>query len=116
MKLFGRRGSPPTRADKASAPVPPVPGHAPQKKPRAISLSAEQKGLLEKPIDPRVDRILQKIYANKAEAERALNARRIIDFPHGDSGERHVIQDEDGFWRIVPGPPPEESAKFLDSL
>ncbi len=116
MKLFGRRGSPPTRADKASAPVPPVPGHAPQKKPRAISLSAEQKGLLEKPIDPRVDRILQKIYANKAEAERALNARRIIDFPHGDSGERHVIQDEDGFWRIVPGPPPEEGAKFLDSL
>jgi len=39
----------------------------------------------------------------KLPQERALNARRIIEFPHGDSGQRHVIQDKHGFWRIVPG-------------
>jgi len=30
---------------------------------------------------------LDEIYEDKAAAERALNARRIIEFPHGDSGE-----------------------------
>src|SRR5207245_10905214 len=65
-----------------------------------------QGSLLEKPIDPRVDRILDEIYEDKAAAERALDARRIIEFRHGDSGERHVIQDERGFWCIVPGPAP----------
>ncbi|PYL87623.1 MAG: hypothetical protein DMF17_02000 [Verrucomicrobia bacterium] len=49
---------------------------------------------------------MDEIYEDKAAAERALNARRIIEFPRGDSGERHVIQDERGFWRIVPGPAP----------
>lgn len=83
---------------------------------REISLSAEQKSLLEKPIDPRVDRILQEIYEDRAAAERALNARRIIDFPHGDSGERHVIQDEHGFWRVVPGPTPNIPRQLLDGL
>src|ERR1700680_2240229 len=110
MKLFRRR--PPQAGPANSADATP----APPKQPLEISLSAEQKCLLEKPLDPRVDRILRKIYSNKAEAERALNARRIIDFPHGDSGERHVIQDEHGFWRIVPGPPPQRDAQLFDSL
>jgi|ERR1700720_4022195 len=108
MKLFRRR---PPQADPANSA-----DAAPPIQPLEISLSAEQKCLLEKPLDPRVDKILRKIYSNKAEAERALNARRIIDFPHGDSGERHVIQDDDGFWRIVPGPPPQRDAQLFDSL
>jgi len=56
------------------------------------------------------------IYEDKAAAERALKARRIIEFPHGDSGERHVIQDERGFWRIVSGPAPASLKEFFDAL
>jgi|GEM_PF-1033652 hypothetical protein len=112
MKLF-RRGSVPAKAaDAAPAPARAVPRQAPL----GISLSAEQKSLLEKPIDPRVGRILQEIYADKAAAERALKSRRIIDFPHGDSGERHVIQDKQGLWRIVAGPPPTQLNEFFDAL
>jgi hypothetical protein len=116
MKLFRKSSCPAKSGNTTPETRTPVPQPELPKKPGEISLSAEQKSLLEKPIDPRVSRILQKIYANKAEAERALNARRIIDFPHGDSGERHVIQDEHGFWRIVPGPPPERDAQLFDSL
>ncbi len=108
MKLF-RKGSVPAKAADAA----PAPAH---QAPLGISLSAEQKSLLEKPIDPRVGRILQKIYADKAAAERALKSRRIIDFPHGDSGERHVIQDKQGLWRIVAGPPPTQLNEFFDAL
>jgi hypothetical protein len=79
-------------------------------------LSAEQQSLLDKPVDPRVDRILQEIYADRAAAEAALKARRIIVFPKGDSGERHVIQDDQGFWRIVPGPAPTTLNEFFDAL
>ena len=89
------------------------------KEPPAISLSAEQKNLLENPVDPRVDRILEKmrrIYADKAAAERALNARRSIDVSHGDSRDRHVAQDKNGFWRIVPGPAPETKTELFDAL
>jgi hypothetical protein len=107
MKLFRSRENPPKQADETPVPAAPA----------TISLSAKQKSLLEKPIDPKAHRIiLQKIYANKAEAERALNARRSIDSPLGDSEERNVIQDEHGLWRIVPGSPPERGAQFLDSL
>jgi hypothetical protein len=113
MKLFRRSSSPARPADATTAPVPPP---APLKKLREISLSAEQKSLLEKPLDPRVDRILQEIYADRAEAERVLKARRIIDFPPGDSRERHVIQDEGGFWRIVPGLAPPKLSKFIDAV
>jgi hypothetical protein len=81
-----------------------------------ISLTAEQKSMLEKPLDPRVDRILQEIYADRAAAERALKARRIISFPNDDSGERHVVQDRDGFWRIVPGPTPTKPNEFFEAL
>jgi len=110
MKLFRRR--PPHAGPANSADATP----APPKQPLEISLSAEQKCLLEKPLDPRVDRIFDEIYEDRAAAERALNARRIIEFPHGDSGERHVIRDERGFWRIVPGPAPGSLKEFFDAL
>jgi hypothetical protein len=112
MKLF-RRGSVPAKpADATPAPAQAVPRQAPL----GISLSAEQKSMLEKPLDPRVDRILQEIYADRAAAERALKAHRIITFPNDDSGERHVVQDGDGFWRIVPGPAPTKLNEFFDAL
>jgi hypothetical protein len=79
---------------------------------REISMSTEQRGMLDQPLDPRVGRIMEQIYADKTAAERALNSRQIVRFPSPDSGERHVIQDADGFWRIVPGPAPKESAVF----
>ncbi len=108
MKLFRRRGNPAKQGVDTVMPSTP--------KSAAISLSAEQKSMLENPVDSRVDRILQEIYADRAEAERALKARRIIQFPHSDSGERLVVQDEDGFWRIVSGSPPETPTQLLDSL
>jgi hypothetical protein len=110
MKLFHRRPPQAGRANSADATP------APPKQSLEISLTAEQQSILEKPIDPRVDRILRGIYADKAAAERALNSRRIIDFPLGDSGERHVIQDESGFWRIVPGTAPKKATELLDAL
>ncbi|SRR6266849_10290004 len=112
MKLF-RRGSGPAKPADAT---PALAQSIPHQEPLGISLSDEQKSMLESPIDPRVGRILQEIYADKAAAERALNSRRVIDFPHGDSGERHVIQDEQGFWRIVPGAPPTSLNEFFDAL
>jgi hypothetical protein len=81
-----------------------------------ISMNAEQKSLLEGPIHPRVERILQEIYDDRAAAERALNARRIIEFPASDSGEPYVVQDENGFWRIVPGTAPVKSARLADRV
>ncbi len=110
MKLFRRR---PPQVDLAN-PADATP--APPKQPLEISLSAEQKCLLEKSLDPRVDRILHEIYEDKAAAEHALNVRRIIESPHGDSGERHVIQDEHGFWRIVPVLAPTSPEKFAGAL
>ena len=115
MKLFRRRppqAGPANSDDAMAALVEP----APPKQTLEISLSAEQKCLLEKPLDPRVDRILHGIYGDKAAAERTLNFRHIIEFPPSDSGEGHVIQDEHGFWRIVPGPAPTSLKKFSDAL
>lgn len=89
---------------------------APAPAPREISLSAELKGILENPIDPRVDRILQGIYADKAAAEQALNPPQIVAFPRDKTAERHVVQDENGFWRIVPGPAPAHPISLLDAL
>lgn len=83
---------------------------------RLIALNDEHKSLLEKPVHPRVEKILQEIYADRAAAEAALKARRIIDFPKGDSGERHVIQDNAGFWRIVPGAAPTTLNGVADAL
>jgi len=112
MKLFRRSSGP---AQVAAPAVVPATVKAPEK-PRPISLSAEHKSLLEKPVDPRVDRILQEIYADRAAAEAALKARRIIAFPASDGGERHVVRGEDGFWRIVPGPAPTTLNEFFDAL
>jgi hypothetical protein len=104
MKLF-RRGS----SAKTVAATPPP-------KLQQVSLSAEHKAILEKPVDSRVERILQGIYADRAAAERALNDRRVIAFPYADSGERRVIQDKDGFWRILPGEPERKDVSLLDGL
>jgi hypothetical protein len=113
MKLFRKSRAAAQPAQMID--VPPLPRPvAPA--PRAICLSAEQKCLLEKPVDPRVDRIMQEIYADRAAAEAALKARRIIAFPSDDSGERHVIQGTDGFWRIVPGPAPTTLSEFFEAL
>jgi hypothetical protein len=94
------------------------PIHSVRQRPPAkfIALSDEHKRHLDEPIHPRVDRILQEIYADRAAAERALKARRIIEFPKGDSGERHVIQDEQGFWRIVPGIAAKSADQLFDAL
>lgn len=112
MKLFRRRTTAPPNT--VAAFVPPAP--KPVEQPRQISLSTEQKELLQKPLDPRVDRILQEIYADRAAAEAALKARRIITFPNIDGGERHVVRGDDGFWRIVPGPAPTTLSEFFDAL
>ena len=112
MKLFRRNSAPALPLQPEAVPPPPP---QPKKSPE-ISLSAEQKALLVKPVDPRVGRILQEIYADRAAAEAALKARRIIAFPNQDGGERHVIQDENGFWRIVPGPAPTTLNEFFDAL
>ena len=114
MKLFRRRRRRTKFADVSTAAT-----TALLKEPLAISLSVEQKNLLENPVDPRVDRILQKmhkIYADKAAAERALKARRALESPHGDSEDRHAIQDKNGFWRIVSGPAPEAKTDLFDAL
>jgi hypothetical protein len=116
MNLFRRRRSsavPPENTFELG-PVKPT-QHAPLPLPE-ISLSAEEKSMLEKPLDPRVDRILQEIYADRAAAVRALKARRIVSFPNDDSGERHVVQDPEGFWRIVPGPAPTKLNEYFDAL
>ena len=108
MKLFRRGDDTPRKAGEnpaAAASVPPevIPA------PREISLSTEQRSILEAPVDPRVDMILQEIYADKTAAENALNTSR-------DSGKRHVIQDQRGLWRIVPDCAPQEPIRFLDAL
>jgi len=118
MKLFRKRASQPATPKTADPPSPVAAASAPPppSKPTQIALSAEQKDLLQTPVDPRVDRILQEIYADRAAAERALKSRRIIEFPLGDSGERRVIQDEQGFWRIVPVSTERKGAQLGDRL
>jgi len=66
MKLFRRRGNPPMQADKT--PVPAAPAET--------SLSAEQKSLLEKPIDPKANKMLQR------------GLRRIVPAPPPEIGAR----------------------------
>src|ERR1700686_4328300 len=115
MNLFRRHRNPAEPAEISFQLAPAVETHKPIQL-RQISMSAEQKSLLDSPIDPRVERIMQEIYADKAAAERALNSRRIIFFPSADSGERHVVQDQDGFWRIVPGPAPQADTRLFDAI
>ena len=110
MKLFRRSSSAKGVAEPTPVPLPVSPA-----KPRQISLNAEHKTILEKPVDPRVERILHGIYADRAAAERALKSRRVIEFPYADSRERRVVQDKDGLWRIVPGEP-ERPISLSDAL
>jgi hypothetical protein len=70
----------------------------------AIALSAEQEEILKKPIDPRVLRILHELHADKSAAEAVLKAGSIIQFPQNELTGARVVQDENGFWRIVGGP------------
>jgi hypothetical protein len=49
-----------------------------------VSLSAEQMSLLDQPLDPRVDRILQTINDGKIAEERLVSERRIIRLPRAD--------------------------------
>ncbi len=112
MKLF-RKSSPAHH----SVEPPPIPSSLVVPPKPTICLSAEQKAILEQPVDPRVDRILGEIYGEKAAAERALKSHlRIVKFPDAHSEERHVVQDKNGFWRIVPGPAPNEKSGLFDAL
>jgi hypothetical protein len=116
MNLFRKRRNPAEPAENTFELAPAKPSkHIPILL-REISLSAEQKSMLEKPLDPRVDRILREIYADRAAAEHALKARSILRFPSDDCGERHVVQDSGGFWRIVPGPASTKLNEFSDAL
>jgi hypothetical protein len=108
MKLFRRTGT-----AKAHSKAPATSVLPPEVK--EIALSSEQKTILLKPVDPRVDRILEELYADRATAERALKKGRVIEFPQGTSSEAHVVQDKNGFWRIVPAVP-EDRISALDAL
>jgi hypothetical protein len=81
-----------------------------------LSLNAEQKSILETPVDPRVGRIMNEIEREKIALERAVDARRIVHFPHSDTGESEVIKDESGYWRIVPGDVPTKPTELSDAL
>ena len=81
MKLFHRR-DPSAKAQEAepeAAPVlPPI---------VTISLSDEQKTLLETPVDPRVQRLLQKLNDGRA-AEKPGQPRRVIGFTQADEAKQ----------------------------
>jgi hypothetical protein len=116
MKSLHRRKN---RAELAENTFEPAPAKPSKRKPPQqlpISLSTEQKSMPEKPLNPWLNRILQKIYADRAAAEDALKARRTISSPNDDSGERHVVQGPDGSWHIVPGPGPTKLNEFFDAL
>jgi hypothetical protein len=81
-----------------------------------ISLSAEQRRILETPVDSRVDRILHEIEQDKIATEQIVNSRRIVRFPHEDTGERKVVKDESGYWRIIPGEVPNRPDELSDAL
>ena len=59
-----------------------------QEKFPAISMSADLKSMLDQPLDPRVDRILQKINDGKITDERSAKGPRIIRPPRGDEQSR----------------------------
>lgn len=115
MNLFRKYRNPARPAENTFELAPALRSKHPPLLVREMSLSAEQKSMLEKPLDPRVDRILREIYADRAATEQALKARRIISFPSGDSSERYVVRGEDGFSHIVPGPAPTKLNEFFDA-
>jgi hypothetical protein len=107
MKLFHRSPSPPQRPKEAvesnAATLVEEPQPKPLPEPPLIALSSEQKSMLEEPLDPRVNRILHELYANKATAEQALNAGRIIQFPHVDSRAEDAAPAKNGGAQVVDG-------------
>jgi hypothetical protein len=115
MNLFRKRRNAAEPAENRFELATPV-SHPKPAPPGQISLTAEQKDILQQEIDPRVNRILEQIYADQSAAERALNASRIVKFPSPDSGQRHVVQDANGFWRIVPGPSPKSETSLFDAI
>ena len=101
MKLFPRGSSPLSATDKA---VPAMaksaksadqnstevaaPAAIVQEKFPAISMSEDLKGLLDQPLDPRVDRILQKINEDKITDERSAKGPRILRLPRRNEESR----------------------------
>lgn len=61
-----------------------------------IHMSAEQKALLDTPVDPRVDKIMRQMYVDQTAAEAALKAGQ----RPGDKTKHQVVRDPNGFWRI----------------
>ncbi len=57
-----------------------------------IPLSDELRAILEQPLDPRVARIINEIAGEIAEAQRAMDSRRIVRFPLADSIGHSVQQ------------------------
>jgi hypothetical protein len=49
--------------------------------PLVVALTAEQKAILARPIDPRVEQLLQELRAVREAAEREADSDRIIQFP-----------------------------------
>jgi hypothetical protein len=108
MNLFGKEPESQPSAEELTAGVPPK---------IQISLSAEQKEILDQPVDPRVDKILKKqilrkLYGDRAAAEKALKAGETS----GDGANRRVVQDANGFWRITDGPESDGEANLLGGL
>jgi hypothetical protein len=117
MRLFRKGGKLPKPVEQPAAlPIATQAVASPRPSLPLITLNAEQKNILEKPLDPRVDRILQELHADRASAEEVLHSRRVIRFPQQNWAQARVIQDESGFWRIVPGPASETDEKLLDCL
>jgi hypothetical protein len=97
VKLFPKRGGPAKPvAQPVSNPLVPAdpnrteaaaPAAIIEEKFPAISMSADLKGMLDQPLDPRVDRILQNISDDKIAEERSVKARQVIRFPRNEKQE-----------------------------
>lgn len=79
MKLFKRSQDSAKPAPNAGPPAPLLPPERP-----TISLTAEEKNMLEQPMDPRVARILEELRAIKVAEEQAPGSSRIIRFPESN--------------------------------
>jgi hypothetical protein len=75
MRFFRKRVEvvvPPVRAEEA-APLP--------SPPRVVALGKAERKLLTQPVDPRVERLLSQLAAERVTAESEGAPRRIINFP-----------------------------------
>lgn len=114
MKLFHKRPSTAELGGTGTGTVSPAPPETVSQIPLKIEIhmTEEQKALLDTPIDPRVDKIMRQLYADRTEAEAALKAGR----RPGDTKNHQVVQDPNGFWRIAKGPAPATPANLLNGL